>query len=42
VTPVDVRLLGRLVVDVGGRRADDGRLGDLGRKAFAYLVLERR
>lgn len=42
VTAVEVRLLGRLVVDVDGKRADDARLGDLGRKAFAYLVLERR
>jgi len=37
-----VALLGRLVIDVDGTQADDARLGDLGRKAFAYLVLERR
>jgi predicted ATPase/DNA-binding SARP family transcriptional activator len=37
-----VGLLGRLVIDVDGKQADDARLGDLGRKAFAYLVLERR
>jgi predicted ATPase/DNA-binding SARP family transcriptional activator len=39
---VEVRLLGRLTIEVDGRRADDARLGDLGRKAFAYLVLERQ
>ena len=39
---MEVRLLGRLTIDVDGKRADDARLGDLGRKAFAYLVLERR
>jgi predicted ATPase/DNA-binding SARP family transcriptional activator len=42
VTAVEVSLLGRLVIEVDGKRADDARLGDLGRKAFAYLVLERR
>ncbi|MDQ3641242.1 MAG: hypothetical protein M3450_07220, partial [Actinomycetota bacterium] len=42
MTAVEVRLLGRLTIDVDGKRADDARLGDLGRKAFAYLVLERR
>ncbi|HEV2759512.1 MAG TPA: BTAD domain-containing putative transcriptional regulator, partial [Acidimicrobiales bacterium] len=42
MTAVEVRLLGRLTIDVDGTRADDARLGDLGRKAFAYLVLERR
>lgn len=34
-------LLGQLVVDVDGAGADVGRLGDLGRIALAYLVLER-
>ncbi len=42
MTTINVRLLGRLVIDVDGKRADDARLGDLGRKALAYLVLERR
>ena len=42
MTAVKVGLLGRLVIDVDGKQADDARLGDLGRKAFAYLVLERR
>ncbi|MGI8808524.1 MAG: BTAD domain-containing putative transcriptional regulator, partial [Acidimicrobiales bacterium] len=41
MTAVEVRLLGRLTIVVDGKRADDARLGDLGRKAFAYLVLER-
>lgn len=41
MTAVKVGLLGRLVIDVDGKQADDARLGDLGRKAFAYLVLER-
>ena len=39
---MEVRLLGRLTIEVDGTRADDARLGDLGRKAFAYLVLERQ
>jgi predicted ATPase/DNA-binding SARP family transcriptional activator len=41
VTAVEIRLLGRLAIEVDGTRADDSRLGDLGRKALAYLVLER-
>lgn len=36
-----IGLLGQLVVDVDGVGADVGRLGDLGRIALAYLVLER-
>ncbi|HVM01026.1 MAG TPA: BTAD domain-containing putative transcriptional regulator, partial [Acidimicrobiales bacterium] len=39
---VTINLLGRLAVDVGGTAADVGRLGELGRLALAYLVLERR
>ena len=42
MTAVEVRLLGRLTIEVDGTRADESRLGDLGRKALAYLVLERR
>src|SRR4051794_14140926 len=34
-------MLGRLAVEVGGASADVARLGDLGRMALAYLVLER-
>lgn len=30
-----------MTIEVDGRRADDARLGDLGRKAFAYLAIER-
>ncbi|HEX6596687.1 MAG TPA: tetratricopeptide repeat protein [Acidimicrobiales bacterium] len=37
-----ISLLGRLAVDVDGTPADVARLGDLGRLALAYLVLERR
>ena len=39
---VTINLLGRLALDVDGTAADVARLGDLGRLAFAYLVLERR
>ena len=38
---VRICLLGRLVVEVDGVGADVARLGDLGRIALAYLILER-